>query len=290
MLSFSNNNLANEFMTKEDIAKVCPMALRTAPTNPKVSERYVFANTETVIDDLAKLGWYPVEAKQCRAKSNSAGVRSFHMLAFQNPNFFITKNDGVGGSEIECYPRIILTNSHDGFNSFRFMVGLFRLVCSNGLVIATDQMADIHIRHIAYDFDELRKVVVEVTARVREQVSIMQDMQDTILTQEQKVSLAVEAIKIRNGAKDEGAAIKPLKIATDAVEEMLTPVRHEDIGDTLWNVFNVIQEHMMTGGYQIVSPTNGRIRKARALKSVAKGIDYNKALFGAASRLIATRA
>ena len=46
MLSFANNDLATSFMSKQDIAAVCPMALRHTPTNPNVSERYTFANTE----------------------------------------------------------------------------------------------------------------------------------------------------------------------------------------------------------------------------------------------------
>ena len=50
-------------------------------------------------------------------------------------------------------PQIILTNSHDGFNSFKFMLGIFRLVCSNGLVVCDNQMVNMTIRHINYTFD-----------------------------------------------------------------------------------------------------------------------------------------
>ena len=65
MLSFQDNKLTS-FLTIEQLREKCPMAFKTTPTNPKVTERYVHANTQTVIDDFAKLGWYPVEAKQCR--------------------------------------------------------------------------------------------------------------------------------------------------------------------------------------------------------------------------------
>jgi len=48
-------------MTKEDINKVCPLAFASAPTNPKVSEKYLHVNTETIIDDLAKLTGFQLQ-------------------------------------------------------------------------------------------------------------------------------------------------------------------------------------------------------------------------------------
>ena len=131
------------FMTKEDINKVCPLAFASAPTNPKVSGKYLHVNTETIIDDLAKLNWFPVTAAQRKArKGNTNTIFSKHMISFQNPDIQIKGADGD-----DAFPRIILTNSHDGFNSFQFAVGIFRLVCSNGLVVADEQFADFHIRH-----------------------------------------------------------------------------------------------------------------------------------------------
>ena len=159
MLSFQDNTLATSFLSKEELQKQCPMAFKEIPTNPNVSERYIQANTMTVVDDLAKLGWYPVQAKQCRNKKNSSGIRSFHMIAFQNPDIKITKTNDDGSKEVDTFPRIILTNSHDGYNAFKLMVGLFRLVCSNGLVVSDNQMVNMSIRHMNYDFEELRKIV-----------------------------------------------------------------------------------------------------------------------------------
>ena len=68
MLSFNNDNLATEFLSNDDIRRMCPLAFKNDSTNPNVSDRYVQANTVTVIDDLRKLGWFPVDAKQCRPK------------------------------------------------------------------------------------------------------------------------------------------------------------------------------------------------------------------------------
>ena len=55
MITFNNGNL-NEFMSKEEMKKTAPYIFATAPTNLAVSDRYVFASTETIIDDMSKLG------------------------------------------------------------------------------------------------------------------------------------------------------------------------------------------------------------------------------------------
>lgn len=280
MIRFADNNLATKFLSNEDIARICPMALHTTPTNPKVSDRYVHANTMTVIEDLAKLGWYPVQAKQCRNKKGSNGIRSFHMIALQNPNVKIIK-DG----EVEAYPRIILTNSHDGFNSFKFMVGLFRLVCSNGLMLCDNEMVNMLIKHINYNFDELRKIVATAIEEVPNIVMTMNKMKEVKLNEEEKINLATEVMKIRKGIEDN----EKFDLDKETIQDILSPVREEDKGDDLWSVFNVCQEKMIKGGFRTTTRGN-KIRKQRGITSIKKDIDYNQKLWKVASQYLAIAA
>lgn len=282
MISFSNNELATSFLSNDDLRRVCPMALHTTPTNPEVSDRYVHANTMTVVEDLAKLGWFPVQAKQCRNKKNSSGIRSFHMIAFQNPDVKITKTLDNGEKVVDTYPRIILTNSHDGFNSFKFMLGLFRLVCSNGLVVCDNQMVDMAIRHINYDFEELRKVVASAIERVPEIVNTMNEMRNVILTDEQKTALATEVVKLRKGVEDD----KDFVVEAEVVEDILTPVRAEDKGNDLWTIFNICQEKMIKGGFGLRS-TRNRLRRQRGITSIKKDMEFNQRLWNTASQYLA---
>lgn len=282
MLSFNNDNLATSFLSNDDIRRICPMALHTMPTNPDVSDKYVHANTMTVVEDLAKLGWYPVQAKQCRNKKNSSGIRSFHLIAFQNPDVKITKTLDNGEKIVDTYPRIILTNSHDGFNSFKFMVGLFRLVCSNGLVVCNNQMVDMSIRHINYDFEELRKIVASAIEQVPNIVNTMNDMRNIILTDEQKTALATEVVKIRKGVEDDDNYV----VDAEVVEDILTPVRNEDNGNDLWTIFNICQEKMIKGGFGFRGATN-KLRKQRGITSIKKDMDFNQRLWHTASQYLA---
>jgi hypothetical protein len=281
MLSFNNDNLATSFLSNDDIRRVCPMALHTTPTNPDVSDKYVHANTMTVVEDLAKLGWFPVQAKQCRNKKNSSGIRSFHMIAFQNPDVKITKTLDNGEKIVDTYPRIILTNSHDGFNSFKFMVGLFRLICSNGLVVCNNQMVDMSIRHINYDFEELRKIVASAIEQVPDIVNTMNDMRNVMLTDEQKTALATEVVKIRKGVEDDENYV----VDAEVVEDILTPVRNEDKGNDLWTIFNICQEKMIKGGFGFRGATN-KLRKQRGITSIKKDMDFNQRLWQTASQYL----
>ena len=285
MLSFSDNSLSTNFLSMDDLRKACPAAFKTSPTNPNVSERYVQANTATVVEDLAKLGWYPTEAKQCRAKKGSKGIRSFHMIAFQNPEVKISKmvenSDGTTTEMVDSYPRIILTNSHDGFNSFKFILGLVRLICSNGLVLCSDEFANLSIRHINYTFETLRTVVADIVEKVPYVVSTMNDMKNTIISDDNKKELATAVVKIRKELDDN----QQIELDEATIMDILMPVREEDKGDDLWTVFNVCQEKMIKGGFQATGK-NDKVRKQRKITSIKKDIEYNQRLWEVATRFM----
>lgn len=275
MLRFENDNLSN-FLTIEELKRKCPSAFKTEPTNPNVSSKYVHANTLTVINDLEKLGWYPVEAKQCRTKKGSSGIRSFHMIALQNPDVKICKT--VNNEQIiDCYPRIILTNSHDGMNSFKFMMGIFRMVCSNGLVVCSEQMVNMSIRHMNYTFETLREIVRESIEQVPNIVCTMNKMQNTFLNEEEKKELASAVVKIRKDADEN----EKFDIDEQTILDILNPVREEDKSNDLWTIFNVCQEKMIKGGFCSVGKKN-KMRKQRSITSIKKDIDYNQKLWNIA--------
>ena len=274
MISFSDNSLSTSFLSKEELLEACPHAFRSEPTNPNVSDKYVQANTMTVIDDLAKLGWFPVQAKQCRAKKNSSGVRSFHMIALQNPNIKIMKTSGDGTQVVDTYPRIIMTNSHDGYNSFKFIIGVVRLICSNGLVLCSDEFANFSIRHINYTFEILRNVVTDIVGKVPYIVNTMNDMKNTIISDDNKKELAKAVVKIRKEIDNN----QQIELDEATIMDILMPVREEDKGDDLWTVFNVCQEKMIKGGFHSVGKNN-KSRKQRGITSIKKDIEYNQQLW-----------
>lgn len=282
MVRFSDDKLSTNFLTMDELKARCPYAFKETPTNPNVSSRYIQANTSTVVRDLEKLGWFPVEAKQCRAKKNSSGIRSFHLVAFQNPNVKITTKNEDGTETVDAFPRIILTNGHDGFNSFKFRVGMFRLVCSNGLVVATDEFADMSIKHINYDFETLREIVKKTISEVPNIVCTMNKMKNVMVTEEQKVELAKSVVRIRKNIDNDNIKVG---YDDDMIRDILNPLRKSDSGNDLWSVFNVCQEKLIRGGYYGLN-NNNKIRKQKKITSIKKDIEYNQKLWSKAMELM----
>ena len=276
MLNFQGEQT---YMNKEQLKEVCPLAFAQAPTNPEVSGRYLFVNTETIIDDLDKLGWKPVQAAQRKGRGQST-IFSKHMIAFQNPELKIKGKDGD-----DSFPRIIMTNSHDGMQAFKFSVGIFRLVCSNGLVVADEQFSDFKIKHKGYTFEELRGVVNQAVEDLPNKVEVLNQMKKRILTQDEKNKLALDAMLVRAGIKPGSEKAKKFNYDDETIIDILDPKRDEDKGSDLWKVFNVIQEKITQGDFH-AALTGAKVRKVRKIKSFEKDLKVNKELFKLATALV----
>lgn len=276
MLNFNGDQ---SYLTREQLMDACPLAFAKEATNPKVSGKYLFVNTETIINDLDKLGWKPVQAAQRKGRGKST-IFSKHMIAFQNPDLKIKGKDGD-----DSFPRIIMTNSHDGMQAFKFSVGIFRLVCSNGLVVADEQFSDFKIKHKGYTFDELRGVVNQAVADLPNKVEVLNQMKQRVLSQEEKNKLALDAMLIRAGIKPGSEEAKKFNYDDETIIDILDPKRDEDKGDDLWRVFNVVQEKITQGDFH-AALTGAKVRKVRKIKSFEKDLKVNKELFKLATALV----
>jgi hypothetical protein len=276
MLSFQNSQ---SYLTKDQLKDKCPIAFAEAPTNPDVSGKYLFVNTETIVDDLDKLGWKPVQAAQRKSRGKDT-IFSKHMVAFQTPDIMIK---GVDGDD--AYPRIIMTNSHDGMQAFKFSVGIYRLVCSNGLVVADEEFSDFKIKHKGYTFEELRGVVNQAVADLPNKVQVLNDMINRTLTKEEQSQLAIDAMLIRAGITPGSDKANEFEYDAETIEDILSPKRTADEGDDLWRVFNVIQEKITQGDFH-AALTGAKVRKVRKIKSFEKDLKVNKELFKLATALV----
>jgi len=266
------------FLSIDQVRQAAPVAFATQPTR-EVSNKYVFANTETVINDLGELGWLPTSASQRSVKRADSPSRfSPHMIKFANPDVYI---EGKHGDV--SFPQILLMNRHDGLGAFTFAAGLYRLVCSNGLVIATAQFASYRIPHKGYSFEELRQVVQGRVQALPEQLEVMNQMKETDLNVGQRRKLALDGLLIRNGIQPTSALAQDYEVDPQVLQEILTPVRKEDEGHDLWATYNIVQEKLIKGGFNV-----GVQRSAKAVKSFEKDLSINKQLFDSALSLLPT--
>ena len=265
------NSKELKFLSNDEIREIAPAVFTETPAS-NVSKHYTHIPTAQVLEDMSKLGWGVVDAQQVKARKNTTKGFQKHLLTFRNPDVVINGADGD-----TVFPQILLTNSHDGKNAFTFTAGLFRLVCSNGLVIADKKFNDVKMRHMGYTFEDLQVQIKEMVEQLPLTVESMNKMKGIELNKKQMKSLAKKALTTRF-TKDQ------LKVTKIDLDELINPVRDEDCGNDLWSVFNVIQEKIIDGDFNYMS--GARIRKARQVKNFKQDMDINKKLFAMATELL----
>jgi hypothetical protein len=250
------------FLTESEI-KEKAKSIFTTTGAPGTSEKYAHISTNQIIQDMEKLGWGVVDAKEVRARKGDGYQK--HLVVFRNNNLFIEGTDGDN-----VFPQILLTNSHDGKNAFTFTAGLFRLVCENGLVICSKEFENLKIRHYGYDFEELSRVINTMVQSLPLTVESMNRFKQKTLRTEQITEFARRAAEIRFG-------VEQLQNITIDYNALISPTRPEDRGDDLWSVFNVVQEKLVHGMFEYTS--GSKLRKARKIRNFKQDLDLNAKLY-----------
>ncbi len=154
----TNSMMTSKTFTLEEIKQVAPSVFTTEKA-AHLTDKYIQTPTSRVVEDLMRLGWQVTKAQEVKARKGKGFQK--HMIVFRNPEIMIK---GANGDD--SFPQILLTNSHDGKAAFNFRVGIFRLVCSNGLVISDADFNNVSIRHINYSFETLQTKIQEVIAKL----------------------------------------------------------------------------------------------------------------------------
>ena len=236
----------------EQIKAIAPSVFTTEKA-PHLTDKYIQTPTSRVVEDLMSLGWQVTKAQEVKARKGQGFQK--HIIVFRNPEIMIKGKDGD-----DSFPQILLTNSHDGKAAFNFRVGIFRLVCSNGLVISDADFSNVSIRHINYTFESLQAKVAEMITKLPNLVQKINLFKSTELTEDQMADFAQKAMQLRTKERVN-------------IMDVLTPDRPQDSGNDLWVVFNRVQEKLLGGSYRA-----GK-RKARSVKNFQKDIELNEKLF-----------
>lgn len=238
----------------EEIKELTPSAFTTTKAS-HLTDKYIQTPTVKVIKDLMKLGWEVTKAQEVKSRKFKGFQK--HLIVFRHPDIQIK---GKGGDV--SYPQILLTNSHDGKNAFNFRIGIFRMICSNGLVICSTEFNNLSIRHMNYTFKELQERITGVVNKLPGLVKKINIFKKSILTEEQMVEFATKAAALRSKQK------------VNAMD-LLLATREEDKGNNLWNVFNRVQEKILAGDFVY----GKKKRKARTIKNFQQDIKINEELF-----------
>lgn len=245
-------------LSMEEIREKAPAVFAKSPS-PDVGHHYTMVPTFKMLELLMKEGYVPVEAKQ-KGKS----LYSKHMLKLQHVDSLKTKEVTDVGTLI---PQVLMINAHDTTCSYRFMMGIFRLVCSNGLIVSDGPVENRVFRHVSAEEETL--VGIE---------DIMSYMPEVLDNANEMRNIALPASEMRLFAEEAAGLRFNFEINPDL---LLVPRRSEDEGNDLWSVFSRVQENLTKGGFEV---TNKRPVTAKEISNIDQDISINRGLWSLASR------
>jgi len=257
-------HIRKTILTDDQLRGMVPSAYAERPFHG-MSDRYAFVPTFKVIDALRAEGFEPIEAKQSTART--AGKQEFtkHMIKF-------TRTDARQITKVgDSIAQVCLVNSHDGSSIYSLLAGLWRIACSNGLLVSEGDYNSVSVRHsgdIVGEIIDGSYKVIESASQAGERAAEWKAI--TLDTNEAMV-FADAALKLRwDGSEDHHAPI--------TADRLLTVRRPEDRGQDLWTAFNRCQEALIKGGNR-GRTANHRRTTTRPVNAIGDNVKLNRALW-----------
>jgi hypothetical protein len=234
-----------------------------------VSNRYTFVPTARIVDGLREQNWLPVDVEEQRIRQEVRRGFQKHMLRFRRAEHMASLD--------EWNVELVLLNSHDCGCAYQLHAGIYRRICSNGLVVSEGSFEAIRFRHSKLETDEVVRASFRLLEFVPKVGEMVNRFRDRVLNAHESLDLARHAVLLRYPSLD-ASPVDP--------ETLLKARRDEDVSLDLWTTLNRVQENLIRGG---VSDSRrdkrGRLRSVRALTGIDSKVGLNKGLWGLAEQL-----
>ncbi len=205
--------------------------------------------------------------RRCGPKS---ALHARHLIRFRRRFETVALRDAV--------PEILFLNSHDGTSAYQLRVGLYRAVCTNGLVVSQGTFPVFRVAHRG-------DVVADVVqAALRDQRALRGagaarsnawSARGWTIWSSSTLPAQALALRFPGGAE---SGVEPARL--------LVPRRLEDAGNDLWRTLNVVQENVLRGGIPRRSASN-RLIRTRAITAIREDVRLNSGLWELALALAA---
>ena len=246
-------------LSDDQIHRVAPSIFAEAPHESR-SQRYAYIPTATVLTELRKEGFQPFMVTQTRTRHEDRRDFTKHMIRLRHASQINARGEAN---------EIILLNSHDGTSSYQMLAGMFRFVCSNGLVCG-DTVADVRVPHKGDVAGQVIEGAYQVLHGFDRALESRESMQAITLEEGEAEVFARAALSLKYDDPDKPAPITESQI--------LMPRRFDDRRPDLWSVFNRTQENLTKGGLHGRS-ANGRRQQTRPVQGIDSDIRLNRALW-----------
>ena len=260
----SHSVVARRSLTDADLARHAP-AVFADGASVATSPKYTFISTAHVLEALREVGFQPVTVRQVPARKRPQGWAR-HVVRFRTPLADVQLADAL--------PELVLLNSHDGTSAYELRAGLFRPLCTNGLLVSLGDFAAIRVPHRGKIVERVISGALEICARLADLRPLVERMTVRKLSFAEQLAFAAEALAIRYPVAMEAGC---------GAEQLLRARRSADAGADLWSVYNVVQEHLIRGG-DLRRAASGRLVRTREIRAIREDVRINTALWGIAER------
>ena len=255
-----------EALDNEALFRHVPSIFARAPHDSR-SDRYVYVPTIDIVEQLRREGWFPFFAVQAVPRDGDRHGHAKHMLRMR-------RDDGIDKPEAA---EVIIVNSHDGTSAYQMFAGMLRFVCTNSM-IAGDRFEEVRVSHKGGIEDRIIDGVHTVAKDFPRLIDAAGEMKETRLSKDEQKVLASASLIARYGEEK-----SPLR-----ADQIVTPRRAEDVGQSLWTSFNVIQENLIRGGLPSRRLTaDGQVRRSRTrpINGIDQNVGLNRALWTLAEEM-----
>lgn len=253
-------------LTNEQLKAKAPSLFQDQPYH-EVSSKYHFIPTIEIIEQLRAENWYPVTVNEAGVRDLSKNGFQQHYVRFQHFSDLINPNANV--------VELLLFNSHDRSMSFSISAGVYRYICSNGLIIADSVFDSYKIKHLGERENDVIDAVNKITQIKPKLLDKISKFESITLSKNEKESFLQSALPLRFENH----------LELDNPNELLKPLRNEDKKDDLYTVLNILQENLLSSKVSGYNKETNRRFTSKQITSISKDVEINKGLWDIAERI-----
>ena len=253
-------------LTNEQLKAKAPSLFQNQPYH-EVSSKYHFIGTIDIIEQLRNESWFPVAVSQSGVRDENKEGFQQHYVRFQHFSDLINPNANV--------VELLLFNSHDRSMSFSISAGVYRYICSNGLIIADSVFDSYKIKHLGDKENDVIDAVNKITQIKQKLLDKISKFESITLSKNEKEAFLQSAIPLRFEEH----------LELDNPTELLTPLRIEDKKDDLYTVLNILQENFLSSKVSGYNKETNRRFTSKQITSISKDVEINKGLWEIAERI-----
>lgn len=249
-------------LTNEQIARIAP-AVFAEQKHDSRSERYQFISSADMLDIMRSEGFMPVRVMQNRTRVEDRKGFAKHAIVLRHEATTLAVRE-----RNELIPELLLVNSHDGGSAFQLHAACFRLICTNGLIVADSTFHRQSVPHRRGVELALVESAQHVARELPQLVEQMLEWRALGLSEREQLAFSRAALTLR-WDENEHVPVTPAQLNT--------PKRFADRQPDLYHTMNRVQENVVQGGIRGRTADN-KPRRTSAVNSVDANMRFNKAL------------